>query len=153
MKDSYGTTELINKIDEFIAEDYADEFTEEDEEYVDQVVDYYKQYAEYYGTSFEDFLSQYVGISGVSTEDEFREYVKKDYKKTLAVQKYVGSTISEEELKKTTNGSIFVGKPIDFNEQTFFDQLEELRIHSQNEDRAIKQCVASIVKTYHPSNV
>ena len=45
------------------------------------------------------------------------------------------------------------GKPIDFNEQAFFDQLEELKIHSQNEDPAIKQCVASIVKTYHPSNV
>ena len=101
MKDSYGTKELINKIDEFIADDYADEFTEEDDKYIDEVVEYYKQYAEYYGTSFEDFLSQYVGISGVTTEDEFREYVKKDYKKTLAIQKYVGSTISEEELKKT----------------------------------------------------
>ena len=61
--------------------------------------------------------------------------------------------MNEEGLKKTTNGSIFVGKPIDFNEQAFFDQLEELKIHSQNEDPAIKQCVASIVKTYHPSNV
>ena len=61
--------------------------------------------------------------------------------------------MNEEGLKKTTNGSIFVGKPIDFNEQDFFDQLEELKIHSQNEDPAIKQCVSSIVKTYHPSNV
>ena len=99
MKDSYGTKELMNQIDQFIADDYVEEFTEEDEKYVDEVIDYYKQYAEYYGTSFEDFLSQYVGISGVSNEDEFREYVKKDYKKTLAIQKYVGSTISEEELK------------------------------------------------------
>lgn len=49
--------------------------------------------------------------------------------------------MNEEGLKKTTNGSIFVGKPIDFNEQAFFDQLEELKIHSQNEDPAIKQCL------------
>lgn len=100
MKESYGTTELMNKIDEFIAEDYAPKETEEDKKYVEEVVDYYKKYAEYYGTSFEEFLRQYVGISGVSDEDEFRSFVKKDYKKTLAIQKYIGNTISEEDLKK-----------------------------------------------------
>lgn len=100
LKDSYGTDQLISMIDEAIADDYVKELTKENEEYIDQVVDYYKQYADYYGVSFEDFLSQYVGISGVTTEDEFRDYVTKDYKKTLAVKKYIGSTISEEELKK-----------------------------------------------------
>lgn len=100
LKDSYGTDQLISMIDEAIADDYVKELTKENEEYIDQVVDYYKQYADYYGVSFEDFLTQYVGISGVTTEDEFRDYVTKDYKKTLAVKKYIGSTISEEELKK-----------------------------------------------------
>lgn len=100
LKDSYGTDQLISMIDEAIADDYVKELTKENEEYIDQVVGYYKQYADYYGVSFEDFLTQYVGISGVTTEDEFRDYVTKDYKKTLAVKKYIGSTISEEELKK-----------------------------------------------------
>ena len=100
LKDSYGTNQVINMIDEAIADDYVKELTKENEKYIDQVVDYYKQYADYYGVSFEEFLSQYVGISGVTTEDEFRDYVTKDYKKTLAVKKYIGSTISEEELKK-----------------------------------------------------
>ena len=98
LKDSYGTNQVINMIDEAIADDYVKELTKENEKYIDQVVDYYKQYADYYGVSFEEFLSQYVGISGVTTEDEFRDYVTKDYKKTLAVKKYIGSTISEEEL-------------------------------------------------------
>lgn len=100
LKDSYGTNQVINMIDEAIADDYVKELTKENEKYIDQVVDYYKQYADYYGVSFEEFLSQYVGISGVTTEDEFRDYVTKDYKKTLAVKKYIGSTINEEELKK-----------------------------------------------------
>lgn len=100
LKNSYGTTDVMNQIDQFIADDYVKKFTEDDNKYIDQVVDYYKQYAEYYGVSFEDFLSQYVGISGVTSEKEFRAYVKKDYKKTLALKKYIGSTISEKELKK-----------------------------------------------------
>ena len=90
-------------IDEYIANDYVKKLTKDDEAYIDQVVDYYKQYAEYYGASFEDFLSQYVGIQGVTTEKEFRAYVTKDYKKTLAVKKYLGTTFSEEELKKEFN--------------------------------------------------
>ena len=75
-------------------------FTDEDEEYVDNMIDYYKQYADYYGVSFEDFIAQYVGISGVSTEKEFREYVKADYKKSLAVINYVGKQASKEEIQK-----------------------------------------------------
>lgn len=100
LKNQYGSTNVINMIDEYIANDYVKKITKDDEKYVDQVVDYYKQYAEYYGASFEDFLSQYVGIQGVTNEKEFRDYVTKDYKKTLAVKKYIGSTISDEELKK-----------------------------------------------------
>ena len=100
LKESYGTNDVINLIDEYIANDYVKKLTKDDEKYIDQVVDYYKQYADYYGTSFEDFLAQYVGISGVTNEKQFREYVTKDYKKTLAVKKYLGNTISEEELKK-----------------------------------------------------
>ena len=103
LKNQYGTTNVINMIDEYIANDYVKKLTKDDEKYIDQVVDYYKQYAEYYGASFEDFLSQYVGIQGVTTEKEFREYVTKDYKKTLAVKKYIGSTINEEDLKKEFN--------------------------------------------------
>lgn len=103
LKNQYGTTNVINMIDEYIANDYVKKLTKDDEKYVDQVVDYYKQYAEYYGASFEDFLSQYVGIQGVTNEKEFRAYVTKDYKKTLAVKKYVASTIKEEELKKEYN--------------------------------------------------
>lgn len=103
LKNQYGSTNVINMIDEYIANDYVKKLTKDDEKYVDQVVDYYKQYAEYYGASFEDFLSQYVGIQGVTNEKEFRAYVTKDYKKTLAVKKYVASTIKEEELKKEYN--------------------------------------------------
>ena len=61
LKSEKGTTKALNLIDTFIA-DKEVKFSDEDEEYVDNVVDYYKQYAEYYGVSFEDFLAL-VGLS------------------------------------------------------------------------------------------
>ena len=100
LKENYGDAQLVSIIDNYIAKDYVEELTEENEEYIDQVVEYYKQYAEYYGVSFEEFLSQYVGISGITSEDDFRDYVTDDYRKTLAVQKYIGEGISEDELKE-----------------------------------------------------
>ena len=98
LKDENGLTELLDQIDTYIA-DKEVEFTEEDEEYVDNIVDYYKQYADYYGVSFEQFLTQYAGINGVSTEEEFREFVKADYKKSLAAIQYVGEELTDEEIQ------------------------------------------------------
>ena len=99
LKKDKGTDSVMNLIDTFIA-DKEVKFTDEDEEYVDNVVDYYKQYADYYGVTFEEFLSQYAGINGVSTEEEFREFVKADYKKSLAAINYVGKSLTDEEIQE-----------------------------------------------------
>lgn len=99
LRSQYGNDKLINIIDSYIAEKEV-KTTDEDKKYVDEVVDYYKQYAEYYGTDLATFLANYVGLKGVTTEKEFREYVLADYKKTLAVQKYIGNEASEKDLKK-----------------------------------------------------
>lgn len=99
LKDSYGTDALMSIIDTYIA-DKEVKITDEDKEYVDGVIEYYKQYADYYGVSLEDFLAQYVGISGVTTEDEFYDYILADYKKSLAVIKYVGDQLSDDEIQK-----------------------------------------------------
>lgn len=98
LKEDNGTNALMTLIDTYIA-DKEVEFTDADNEYVDNIIEYYKQYADYYGVSFEDFLKQYVGIADVTTEDEFREYVKADYKKSLAVVKYVGEQLTDEEIQ------------------------------------------------------
>lgn len=99
LKDKYGTNALINEIDEYIA-DKEVKVTSDDKEYVQEVVDYYKEYAKYYNTDLETFLSSYVGLQGISTEEEFFDYVLADYKKTLAVQNFIGDNASEDELKK-----------------------------------------------------
>lgn len=99
LKDLTGKDQLLTIIDEYIAEKEVT-VTEKDEEYVQGVVDYYLEYAEYYQTDLETFLTNYVGIKGISTEDEFKEFVTKDYRKTLAVQKYIGEKATEKELKE-----------------------------------------------------
>lgn len=99
LKDAGGKDQLLSIIDEYIA-DKEVTITEEDNEYVKEIVDYYLEYAEYYETDLATFLANYVGITGISTEKEFTEFVLKDYKKTLAVQKYIGEKADEKDLKE-----------------------------------------------------
>lgn len=99
LKEGNGTDTLINLVDSYIA-DKEVTITKENEDYVQEVVDYYKDYADYYGVDLATFLANYVGLSGVSTEEEFYNYVLDDYKKTLAITKFIGDSASEEDLKK-----------------------------------------------------
>ena len=98
LRSQYGDEALLNMIDSYIANKEV-KVTADDKKYVDEVVDYYKQYAEYYGTDLASFLSSYVGLKGVTNEKEFRKFVLADYKKTLAVQKFIGDQAKEKDLK------------------------------------------------------
>lgn len=105
LKDQYGVNTLVNAIDAFIAEK---EVTSKDDietakNYAKEAIDYYKEYAEYYGVDFETFLTSYIGISGVTDEDSFYDYIFKDYKKTLAVKKYIGESFTDKEVKDYYN--------------------------------------------------
>ena len=99
LKEENGQTALLNIVDEYIANKEVT-ITEDDNKKVKEIVDYYLEYAEYYKVDLATFLVNYVGIQGIETEDEFKEFVLKDYKKTLAVQKYIGEEAKEEDLKK-----------------------------------------------------
>lgn len=99
LKNENGTNTLMNMIDEYIAEKEV-KVTDDDKEYVQGVVDYYKDYAKQYNVDLKTFLANYVGLSGITTEKEFFDFVLKDYKKTLAVTKFIGDKASEKELKK-----------------------------------------------------
>lgn len=100
LSNQYGTDKVISMIDEYIADKEVTKLTDKNKDYIKEVVDYYKQYAEYYGVSFQEFLKTYVGLSDITTEEEFEKYITKDYKKTLAVQKYVGEQLTDEEINK-----------------------------------------------------
>lgn len=56
--------------------------------------------------------------------------------------------MDEEGLKKTANKMIFIGKPIEFDEQKFEKQLEQLARDAKQETGDIRRAVKEIVSTY-----
>lgn len=65
-------------------------------------------------------------------------------------KQYEELLMSEEGLQKTDNSSIFIGHPIEIDDDKFFSQLEELRKYTILESDFIKDKVHEIVPTYHP---
>lgn len=59
--------------------------------------------------------------------------------------------MNEEGLKETANKMIFIGKPIEFDEEEFRRQLDILEQEAVNEDGDIRAEVMKIVPTYHPT--
>ena len=56
--------------------------------------------------------------------------------------------MDEEGLTDTDNELIHIGKPIEFDEATFFDTLEKLYEEVYSEVPNIKEIIAEIVPTY-----
>lgn len=56
--------------------------------------------------------------------------------------------MSEEGLRETENKLIHIGKPIEFDEERFRKELEELRKTADQDSEAIRQKVQEIVPTY-----
>ena len=59
--------------------------------------------------------------------------------------------MDEEGLQKTKNELIFIGKPIDMDDDVFERQLEKLDTLSREETDQMKEIVKEIVPTYHPN--
>ena len=57
--------------------------------------------------------------------------------------------MDEEGLQSTDNELIHIGKPIDFDEEQFIHQLEELDELSRMDNPKIKEKVMEVVPTYH----
>lgn len=66
---------------------------------------------------------------------------------------YEEMLMKEEGLKTTENNLIHIGKPLDINEDSFMQQLEELRRACADNSPEIRSCVVKIVKTYHQAPV
>lgn len=56
--------------------------------------------------------------------------------------------MAEEGMKETANKLIDIGKPIEMDEETFFDKLAELKEACYNDDERIKEKVQKLVPTY-----
>lgn len=61
---------------------------------------------------------------------------------------YEEMLMDEEGLQETPNKLIHIGKPIEFDENLFKEQLDELKIIAESESDNIKLKVKEIVKTY-----
>ena len=61
---------------------------------------------------------------------------------------YEEMLMKEEGMQETPNRMIFIGKPIDFDEKLFKEQLELLKRVAENDSENIKSAVKEIVKTY-----
>ena len=59
--------------------------------------------------------------------------------------------MNEEGLKETANKMIFIGKPIEFDEEVFRSQLVELEREAMDETSDIRAAGEKIVTTYHPA--
>ena len=59
--------------------------------------------------------------------------------------------MDEEGMQETANKLIYIGKPIEMDDEEFEKNLELLREESYEESDQIKQIVAGIVPTYHPA--
>ena len=64
---------------------------------------------------------------------------------------YEEKLMAEEGLKKTDNDLIHIGCPIPFDVETFLAHLNELMNVAYSNKSTIKQKVAEMVSTYHPS--
>ncbi|MCR4961660.1 MAG: polysaccharide biosynthesis protein [Lachnospiraceae bacterium] len=58
--------------------------------------------------------------------------------------------MSEEGLKGTENALIHIGKPIEFNYESFIKSLENLKKMADDNPKAVKYAIGEIVETYHP---
>ena len=102
MKPQYGTSILVNMIDNFIA-DKEVETTNEAKEYADnQLASLKDQYATY-GRDFAADLKN----AGYKNEQALLDEIILEYKKDKAVQKYIQGTITDEEVEEYYNTNIF----------------------------------------------
>ena len=59
--------------------------------------------------------------------------------------------MKEEGLQETDNKLIHIGKPIEFDKENFFDNLEKLKEEAYSETGNIRESLKKVVDNYHPN--
>lgn len=93
----------------------------------------------------DDLARNLIKLSGYVPDDDIRiEYTGLRPGEKL----YEEIMMDEEGLTETENELIHIGKPIEFNETTFFDQLKNLYDEAYREVPNMKEIIAELVPTY-----
>ncbi len=66
---------------------------------------------------------------------------------------YEEKLMAEEGMKTTANEKIFIGCPLDFNENQFLDNLTLLMLAAYSNKSDIRQQIMQTVTTYHPEKI
>lgn len=101
MREVYGTTALVNMVDDYIVSQELSEDMKKSAE--TSASAQFKSYKTSLGDNFKSFLSQY----GYNNEEDFEEDIIANEKRQSVLKKYVGETISEEEINKYYEKNIF----------------------------------------------
>ena len=101
----------------------------------------------------------------VRVDDMARNLIKlSGYKPDIDIKiKYIGlrpgeklyeeKLMDEEGMQTTDNKLIFIGKPIDMDDEWFMKKIDELDKDSQEDDENIRKYVHEIVPQYKEGNV
>ena len=94
----------------------------------------------------DDLARNLIKLSGYRVDDE----IKIEYTGLRPGEKmYEELLMNEEGLTETANKMIYIGKPIEIDDEKFEQQIEQLRAASKAEESDIRAEVAKIVPTYH----
>lgn len=96
LKTKNGTAIMVDMIDTIILNDMYKEETDAEKKYIEEQVAKLKSAAEQYKSTYSAMIKYY----GFENEKELKEYFSLTYKRNQAVNKYVGKSIKEKELKK-----------------------------------------------------
>lgn len=102
LKSQYGSTNLINMVDNFIV---SKEITDNSEakEYAEAQLATLKQQYEAYGYEFSDVLTNY----GYESEDQLKEVMISDYNKNILAEKYIKEEITDDEINSYYESNIY----------------------------------------------
>ena len=95
MKNQYGTSILINMIDDYIAEQEIGD-SEDANVYADSTIAQYKLQYEQYGMDFASALTS----AGYENEEAFKKVLVADYKTKEVTKKYLKDEITDKEVQK-----------------------------------------------------
>lgn len=94
----------------------------------------------------DDLARNLIKLSGYRVNED----IKIEYTGLRPGEKmYEELLMNEEGLTETANKLIYIGKPIQFNDEEFEKQLDRLRSAAVEEDKDIRSIVKEIVPTYH----
>lgn len=104
VKERYALSALLDMIDEQV----LDKEYEDDEEQKEAVESQIESWVQLYGQGDEaKLLQQTTEAFGISTMNDLRDYLTLQYKRTLAVEDYTKSLVTDEEIDKFYEEEIF----------------------------------------------